>query len=148
MPVVYINNLVVTLPTRFAAGDVLAETSSALLNQIHVNRVRAKLNYLLKRGDILPAELLDKATELMNQPLTSVVTSDDDDTDNDDPVLAEAMTIARGLISQKLAQQNIGEPKNLDQHAKALLDNVPMIMEKARRRVELRYKAAESAITL
>ena len=69
-----------------------------------------------------------------------------DDGDDDDPILLEAMAIARELIIKRMATEGLPPPKGLDMHAKQLVDNQPKIVELARKRVEERHKAAIDTI--
>ena len=145
MPTVFIANLAVQLPLRFAAGDTLDETSASVLNDIQLKRLKARLRHALAKGDINPSEVQDKALALMDAELVPYNTLDDDDTDND-PVLSEALAMARELIVSRMAQEGLPPPKGLDVHAKALVDAMPQLQEKARLRLEARYNAANRAM--
>lgn len=144
MPTVFIANLAVPLPTRFVAGDLATEIAAALLNDIQLKRVKAKLRWHLQKGDVLPDGLQAKAHELMKLELVPYITLDDGE--EDDPVLLEALAMARDLIVTRMAQEGLPPPKGLDVHAKALVDANPALQEKARLRVEARYKAATAVI--
>jgi hypothetical protein len=54
--------------------------------------------------------------------------------------------MARDLIVQRMAQQGLPPPKGLDEHAKALVKGLPELQERARLRIEARYKAASAVI--
>lgn len=146
MPTAFIANLAVALPVRFSAGTILDETSAYWLNEIQHRRVKAKLRWLLQRGEINPVEVQGRALELCAQPLAPYVLLDDEDGDTTDPILLEALSIAKDLITTRMAQEGLAPPKGIDQHAKALVDARPALMETARKRVEARYLAAASAL--
>ena len=146
MPTVFIANLAVILPIRFVAGDIIEDIPAKLLNEIQHSRVKARLRYLLAKGEIDTNELQTKANELCEAELVPYATQDDDEPDND-PVYAEAMSMARELIVSRMAQENLPPPKGLDLHAKALVDGMPELQEKARLRIEARYRAASAAIS-
>lgn len=145
MPTVFIANLAVILPSRFAAGDICNETAAEMLNEIQLRRIKSRLRYLIQRGDIAPEELQAKALVLLEGDLVPYATQDDDDTEGD-PVYLEALAMARELIVGRMAQEGLPPPKGLDTHAKALVDGMPDIQEKARLRIEARYNAASAAI--
>jgi hypothetical protein len=145
MPTVFIANLAVVLTSRFAAGDIADETAAKMLQEIQLRRIKARLRWLLSRGELAPEELQAKAEALLEVELTPYSTADDDDPEND-PVFVEAMTIARDLIILRMAQEGLPPPKGIDLHAKALLDGMPDILERARLRIEARYRAASTAI--
>ena len=79
MATVFIANLAVVLPSRFAAGDILNETAAAVLNDIHRKRLTAKLRYLHQKGDINKDGLQSKALELASLELVPYTTLDDED---------------------------------------------------------------------
>jgi hypothetical protein len=145
MPTVFIDNIAVLLPSRFALGDIINEAAAYTLNDIQQRRIKAKLRYLLARGDILQWDLQTKADELASQDLVPYMTLDDDEP-NTDPILMEALAMARELIVGRMAQEGLPPPKGLDIHAKALVDAMPDLQEKARLRIEARYRAAQQAI--
>lgn len=146
MPTIFISGIAVPLPYREGEmpGDPMTELHGRILDTIMHRRVKAKLRWLLDRGEILPQDIHAKASELCAQDLKPYATLDDGD--DEDPVLLEAMAIARDLIVTRMAQENLPPPKNLDVHAKQIVDNVPTILEQARRRVEARYRAAEALL--
>lgn len=146
MPTVFIGTVAVPLPYRVGeqTGDPLTELHARILDTVLHRRVKAKLRWLLERGEILPQEIHTKASELCAQDLKPYATLDDGD--DEDPILVEAMAIARDLIITRMAQENLPPPKNIDVHAKQIVDNVPAIQEQARRRVEARYRAAAALI--
>lgn len=144
MPTVYINNLAVVLPSRFAAGDIATDIAAQVLHEVQLRRIKAKLRYLLAKGDINLDGLQDKAIELNEAELVPYGTLDDDD--DSDPVLVEALAMARELIISRMAQEGLPPPKGIDAHAKALVDGAPAIQERARLRIEARYRAANAAI--
>ena len=145
MPIGVINNLVISFPRKTLAGEAMTEQGAALLCAIQRNRIVAKIRYLLSRGEIAPAEAQAKALELAEHPLVPYLTLDDEGAEGD-PILEEAMAIARELIVRRMAEEGLPPPKGLDIHAKALVDNMPAIQEQARVRIEARYKAAAAAI--
>ena len=145
MPIGVIDNLVIPFPRKTLAGDPMTEQGAALLCLIQRNRIVAKIRYLLTRGDISSAEVQAKALELAEQPLVPYLTLDDEGAEGD-PILEEALNIARELIVQRMAEEGLPPPKGLDTHAKALVDNMPALQEQARMRVEARYKAAAAAL--
>ena len=142
MPIVTIGQLLVKLPASYAAGTILDEVDAEFMDNLRFKRVCAKLYYLIKRGEIAAEELQAKALALWAEKLQLV----NDDDDNDDPIVVEAMTIAREIVTQRMAAVGLPPPKGLDAHAKALVDAVPAIAERARLRVEERYRAASAII--
>lgn len=142
MPTIFIEGTAVALPYREGEmeGDPMQEYQAIILDTILHRRVKARLRWLLDRGEIFAEGIQAKALELCSQPLKPYATLDDGI--EDDPILIEAMVIARELITSRMAQENLPPPKNLDAHAKQLVDNVPQIHEQARLRVEARYRAA------
>ena len=144
MPTVFLDTMVVSLPSRFAEGQELDERAAEMLNIILLRRIRAKLRYLLDRGDILVTDLQAKANELVALPMK--VASTLDDSEDEDPILLEALNIARDMITARMAQEGLPPPRGLDAHAKALVDGVPAIQEQARKRIEARYLAAQELI--
>jgi hypothetical protein len=115
-----------------------------MLNIIMFRRIRAKLRYLLDRGEILVTDLQTKANELAAQPLR--IASTLDDSEDDDPILIEALSIAKDIICSRMAQEGLPPPRGIDAHAKALVDGLPEIQEQARKRIEARYLAAQELI--
>jgi hypothetical protein len=144
MPTIFLDSMVVSLPSRFSEGQELDHVAAEMLNIIMFRRIRAKLRYLLERGEILASDLQAKAYELAEQPLRVAATLDD--SEDEDPILLEALAIARELICTRMAQEGLPPPKGLDNHAKALVDGVPEIQEQARKRIEARYLAAQELI--
>jgi hypothetical protein len=142
---VFIDNLAVVLPSRFAEGDDIGEIAAKVLNDIHLRRIKAKLRWLLSRGEINVNEIQTKAIELNDAELLPYATLDDDDSEAD-PIFMEAMSMARELIVGRMAKEGLPPPKGLDAHAKALVDGMPEIQERARLRIEARYNAARAAI--
>lgn len=145
MSTVFIANLAVILPIRFSTGGELDEIASQVLNEIQLKRIKSRLRYLLQRGDIDTNELQSKALELSELDLVPYAMQDDDETEGD-PIFLEAMSMARDLIVSRMAQEGLPPPKGLDLHAKALVDGMPELQEKARLRIEARYRAASEAI--
>ena len=145
MPTVFIANLAVVLPVRFNPGDAIDDIASQLLNEIQHRRIKARLRYLLQKGEIDENELQVKANSLSEEDLVPYATQDDEM--DDDPVYSEAISIARELIVGRMAQEGLPPPKGLDAHAKALVDGMPALMEQARLRIEARYRAATAAIS-
>ena len=144
MATVFIANMAVTLPSRFSEGDIASHNAAMMLNEIQHRRVKARLRYLLERNEIAPFEVQAKADELCAMDLVPHLTSDDEE--NSDPVFEEAMLIARELIVARMAKEGLPPPKGLDMHAKALVDAMPEIHERARLRVEARYMAASQSL--
>ncbi len=140
MTTVFIANLAVNLPSRFSAGDELDEISARVLHNIWAKRLSARLRWMKDRGELDAQTIQAKAIELARQELAPYSISED--ADEDDPIMAEAMTLARDLITARMAAEGIPPPKGLDQHARALVEQVPALVEKARLRVEARFKAA------
>jgi hypothetical protein len=145
MPTVFINNIAVILPSRFALGQALTENAALVLNDVQLKRIKARLRYMLAHGDVNTDGLQDTALALLDTDLVPYATIDDDD-ENLDPVLEEALSIARELIIGRMAAEGLPPPKGLDVHAKALVDGQPKIQEQARRRIEARYKAAQDIL--
>jgi hypothetical protein len=144
MPTVYINNLAVVLPSRFAADDVIGENAASVLQDIQLRRIKSKLRWLLAKGDLNPDGVQAKAEELLTHELVPYGTLDD--SDDDDPVLVEALAMAREIIISRMAQEGLPPPRGIDIHAKALVDGAPQILERARLRIEARYKAANEIV--
>ena len=145
MPTIFTNGLAISLPIRFAEGDVIDATAAAVLNDIQRRRVTARLRYMLQKGDLSKDDLQAKALELYSQELVPYATLDDEDNVSD-PIMDEALTIARELIVTRMAQEGLPPPKGLDLHAKALVDGMPDLQEQARKRVEAKYQAAQAVI--
>lgn len=141
MPTVFIANMAVALPSRFATGDTMDEVAAEVLNDIQHRRIKAKLRYLLTRGEIDANDIQQKANELSSADLVPYSTSEDDDTDSD-PIFLEAMSMAREIIVSRMAKEGIPPPRGLDIHAKALVDAMPALQERARLRIEARFRAA------
>lgn len=146
MATVFIAGLAVKLEQRWRAGQELDEVTAGLLNEIKVRRTVAKLRYLLDKGDLSPAELPAKAIELQCQPLERGTVSADLDSDEDDPILTEALEMAKELLIAHMASEGLPPPKGLELHAKALVDARPDLQELARKRVEARFAAAAAAM--
>lgn len=147
MPTVFVANLAVNLPSRFAAGDTIDDAAAYVLNDVHRKRLTSRLRYMLAKGEIHADELQRKAEELHQAELVPYATLDDDEENNaNDPIMAEALSMARELIVTRMAKEGLPPPRGLDVHAKALVDAMPSIVERARLRVEARYKAAASAL--
>jgi hypothetical protein len=144
MPTIFLDSMVVSLPSRFAQGQELDAQAAEMLNIIMFRRIRAKLRYLLDRGEILVTDLQTKANELAAQPLR--IASTLDDSEDDDPILIEALSIAKDIICSRMAQEGLPPPRGIDAHAKALVDGLPEIQEQARKRIEARYLAAQELI--
>ena len=140
----FIANIAVTLPPRFAAGDILDETGSRVLQSLWLKRINTKLRWLRERGDIDAQGLQAKATELAQADLAPYSVAED--ADDDDPVLIEALDIAKSLITARMAAEGLPPPKGLDTHARELVNSLPQLVERARMRVEARYKAAVSLL--
>lgn len=145
MATAFIAGLAVSLPSRFKEGDILDELSATILWEVQLRRIKARLANLIKKGDINADGIQAKALEINAQDLAPHATLDDDDSESD-PVLEEALTMAKEIITQRMAEAGLPPPKGLDAHAKALVDGMPALQEKARQRVEARYKAAEAAL--
>jgi hypothetical protein len=141
---VFIANQVVVLKRRFAAGEAIDAVGATVLNNIKHRRVKARLRYLLDRKEIAPDEVQAKANELMAQDIVDHMTSDDGDIL--DSIFEEALSIAREMIVTRMAQEGHLPPKGLDNHAKALVNAMPEIQERARKRMEARFLAAAKAI--
>jgi hypothetical protein len=141
----FIDNRVMQFEKKYKEGDLLDEIGAELLNDIQHKRVKAKIRWLLSRGEISPDEVQSRADLLMEQPMLPYLTTDDDGADID-PVLQESLSIARELIVGRMAKEGLPPPRGLDNHAKALVDGMPQIRENARLRVEARYRAAADAL--
>lgn len=146
MATVFIGNLAVMLPSRFKAGDECDDIMAQMLNDIQLRRIKARLRWLLSRGELSMDELQTKAVSLLDIELVPYSLADDDDPDSD-PIFVEAMAIARELITAHMAKEGLPPPKGLDLHAKALIDGMPDIIERARLRMEARYRAANAVIS-
>ena len=145
MSTVFIDNKAISLPIRFASGDTMDDIAASVLNEIHLQRIRNRLRYALSRGDITADGLQAKADELHSLDLVPHMTLDDDDAESD-PVMQEALSMARELIVTRMANEGLPPPKGLDQHAIALVNGMPALQERARQRVEARLRAASEAI--
>jgi hypothetical protein len=144
VPTVFINGFAIVLPRVTKGGDIMTENDADVLNEVQHRRVKARLRWLLKRGEINSHDIQQKAEELCAMPMVAHSTLDD--SDEDDPILAEAMNIARELISARMAAEGLPPPKGLDIHAKALVDALPEIQERARQRVAARYNAVARSL--
>jgi len=139
LPTVFINNQAIVLPVKFSAGDCLTPIAADLLHEIQIKRIKVKLRWLFQRGEILAEELQTKANELMSLELLPY--SSTEDSEEEDPILTEAIIIAREIIVGRMAKEGLPPPKNLDLHAKALVDNSPKLQEIARQRIEAKFQA-------
>jgi hypothetical protein len=148
MTTTFIDGLAVKLENPFVVGEPMDETAAAMLNVIHHRRIKARLRWMLGRAEISAAELQSKADQLLHMPLASYSTMDDDDDMDTDPIMMEAMSIAREIISARMAKEGLPPPKGLDTHARALVEGLPAIQEQARKRVEAKYQAATSSLGL
>lgn len=146
MPTIFVNGVAIPLQPRQGelAGDPILVYHAQILDEILHRRVKAKLRYLLERGELYPQDVQAKAEELCAQDLKPYATLDD--SDDEDPILIEAMIIARDIIISRMAAEGLPPPKNLDLHAKQLVDNLPHLQEQARKRVEDRYRAATEVL--
>lgn len=140
MATVFVNSLAVVLPSRFSEGDIMDETASKVLNSIWLKRLSAKLRWLKDRGEIDALTFRAKAFELAGLDLAPYSIAED--AEDDDPILVEAIDMAKTLITARMAAEGLPPPKGLDLHAKALVDAMPALVEKARLRVEARFRAA------
>jgi hypothetical protein len=70
----------------------------------------------------------------------------DDDDGETDPVMEEALAIAREMIIGRMAEEGLPPPRGINTHARALVDAMPEIQDRARFRIEARYRAAAEAI--
>lgn len=136
----FIAGFAIALAPRFAPGGAMDEVAADVLNDIQHRRVKARLRYLITRGELHAHEVQRKAEELCALPLSPATTFDD--SDENDPILEESMVIARELIVKQMAAEGLPAPKGLDIHARALVEAVPAIQERARQRVEEKYRAA------
>lgn len=144
MTTVFIGTIAVQLPSRFTTGDTLDEIAAQVLNEVQLKRIKSRLRYMHSRGDVNADGLQDMAQALSEAELAPYAMLDDDD--DIDPVMEEALAIARELIVARMAQESLPPPKGLDAHAKALVDGQPKIQEQARLRVEARFRAAEQLL--
>ena len=145
MPTVFIANCAVALPQRFAAGDIINEVAAQVLCNIQLLRIKERLRRQFAKGDISIVELQSRANAYAEQDLVPYATLDDEDAEND-PILCEALAIASDLIIRRMAAEGLPPPKGLDTHARALVDAMPELQEKARLRIEARYRAANAVI--
>lgn len=145
MPTTFIAGLAVNLPSRFKEGYVLDADDAELLNQIWLKRVVSRVRRLLALGQLDAQSIDAKVSEFHAEDLTpySVAT----DAAEDDPVLLEAFDMAKELISQRMAKDNVPPPKNLDIHAAALVEGIPALVEQARMRIEMRHQAAAALLS-
>lgn len=144
MPTLFIANTLVVVPARFVEGSVLDEVSAAILNDIHIRRLRARIAYLLQRGELGPEEVQAKAFAIAQEDLAPGIKEADDDLP--DPIYSEAVGIACDLILRKMREQGLPEPKHIAEHAKALVEGNPAFEEQARKRLEARHRAAMEAL--
>jgi hypothetical protein len=103
------------------------------------------MNYLASRGEIDANTASAVLRDLVSAPLQPGATLDDFD-GFVDPILEEALAIAKDIIARRMAAEGLPVPKGIDTHAKALVDAMPDLREKARLRVEARYRAAAEAL--
>lgn len=143
MPVTFINGIVVDLPVRFEAGQVIDEAGATILTEIYLGRMRSRLNHLLKQGTINKDGLQRKALELSEKELSVRYI---ENSEEDDPIAVEALIIARDLIVARMTAEHMPLPANLDNHAQALVNAMPEIRERARARVELRYSTTSGLL--
>jgi polyhydroxyalkanoate synthesis regulator phasin len=143
MPIAFVDNKLLVLPTICHVGKPLTAIDAEMLNEIKINRTMTKLRYLIKRGELNQEEVQAKVNELMQQPLEPYGPLTDDD---NDPITLEAISIATELITTFMAKENLPPPKNITDHAKALIQAMPKIYEQARLRLEAQYRAAAETI--
>lgn len=143
MPTVFIDNRPIDLPVRWHAGDIIEPEFTEVLHRIWLKRIAARLRYLKEKGED-DETIQAKALEFAAQPLGPYSTVQDEE--DDDPVIAEALDIARAMIVSRMEAEGLPPPKGLDTHARALVDAMPQLVERARGRVEARYRAASLAM--
>jgi hypothetical protein len=140
MTTAFIGGRAVVLPNIVEAGMPMTDTHAALLTGIWLKRLSSKLRWLLDRGQIDAQGVQIKALELATEDLAPYNIAED--ADEDDPVLVEALAMAEAVINSRMAAEGLPPPRNIDQHARALVAAMPALVEKARLRVEARYQAA------
>lgn len=130
----------ITLPTLFVEGQTYTATNAAFLNALMVHRLRVRIGWRLKRNPNLTTEEIRALTETIWG--TMELSEDDTDTSDEDPILTEAFTIAKELITAQLAKEGHIVPKNIDDHAWQLAENNEEIRRRAKLRVEAQRQAA------
>lgn len=118
----------------------MTESDAATLNHIHLKRISSRIRWLLNTNQIALDEAQAKANEFSAQDLEPYNLVEDGD--DNDPVLLEALAMAETAINARMAAEGLPPPRNIDQHARALVKAMPSLVEKARLRVEARYKAS------
>lgn len=119
---VFIDSMAVPLPRLTAAGDVVTPEAADILNDVLHKRIKAQVRYMLIRSEIDADSIQQKVDELAKQELVPYSAFDNGEEEDFNPILDEAVSIAYET------------GKNL---------NDPEVKEKARKRVEARYRAAE-----
>lgn len=145
MPTVYIANKAIDLPVKFVAGQVLSEAEALFFNREYLKRLGAQIRWRKDRKEIDERNIQPEATKLGLNFVFHESQIDDTDDDND-PVIAEAMKIAIELIRKEMATSGITEIPNLEIHAKAVVEGSQAIRDKARARVEARWKLVQESM--
>lgn len=146
MGTVLIGTTLVPLPQKYLSGQEMDDVIASMLNDIRNQRTMAKLRYLFDRGEINADNIQAKALEIQSEPLRYVRGANDLEDEKSDPILEEALGIARELIISRMAKEGLPPPKGLDTHAKALVEAMPQIYERARLRIEAKYRTANEAM--
>jgi hypothetical protein len=140
MTTTFIDNVAVPLALRYHGGNILDENGAEVLHYIWSKRLLTRLRYIFEKGETDPVILQLKAAEIAASPMRPYTIVDD--AEENDPILLEAMEIARNAIKTKLQAEGLPIPAKLDIHARALVEGVPVIIEEATRRIEARLRAA------
>lgn len=147
--ILHLGTTTLDLPDRFQEGDICDVASAALLTSIKLKRIKWRLEQRIKKGGATVEEIQQLALNLSAEFVFTASDpgdSDDADAPQDDPLLAEAKSLARSTIIAALAKDGITvEPPNFDTHIAALADT-PEFRERARKRLEAKLNAANASI--
>lgn len=136
----------VTVPQPFAPGYKLRENDAAVLNQTYAENIRNNLSASVKAAN--EAKKSDKEIQAL---VDEYVKSYDfgirtgGGGRSADPVMSEAMNIARQKVKEALKKQGVKvsdvPAADINKAAKEAIDKYPKIMEMAKQMAELKAKA-------
>ena len=143
MPLAQIDGITLELPLLFNAGDIIDDDGAWALNEMMLTRLRERTRWRLRQGVVTTITVQSVVEEMV-----SAFTFDSGEPcDVDEPVMEEAITLAREMITKSLAKDGLPPPKNLEEHAKTLAEQSDQLRERARLRVEARLNAALAALS-
>lgn len=140
---VFIHETAIRLRDTFPPGHILTASDAAVLNTIFLNRFVSRMGWKLKREDgaVSAAQIAAWAGEVAES-----VALMDSTGEMDDPIREEALQLARDMILEKLAEDNLPSPPGIEVHAEELLEGMPQLLDQAKRRMEIRREVAAQAL--